>query len=66
MSIKVESIVKIHQKGEKEITKNPLPTLSILSHSENKNRVILKIGDASYGVFVGDLEKAVANAKNAH
>ena len=64
--LKVESVVKTYEyKGPEVTALQAVRQLSVQSHWNRKDFVVIKIGDDEYTVVASDLQKAITNATNS-
>ena len=62
MSIKVESKVTIYEKNGEETSGLVQPTLSVVSHWNLRDMVVIEVDERKYTVVASDLQDAIMNA----
>ena len=64
MKIDVQSIIKVYEINGEEVDIGKEKTISLHSHWNRNEFVVIKIGKVTYTVVKEDLEKAIQNACN--
>lgn len=66
--IDVRNSVRVYEEDDQEvdIIGKKVPMLIVENHWNDRNFIVLTIGDKRYTVVAGDLEAAITNATNVH
>lgn len=65
MRVKIQQQIKVYEKDGKEIAGGDVPTISVHSHWNHNDMVILVVEGKTVTVCGTDLIKAVNNARNS-